>query len=184
MELKTIRLQGREYVQVAERLKYFRENYKEGRIETEISHLSDKVIFTAKVFYGDKLIATGHGMKNTAKEFELEKCETRAIGRALAIAGIGLDAGIASYEEIMDFKGYQNDCFHDVPQVDLTQSGKDTKWMTSQTRQVIMDLKKKYKITDEGFRDRVHTLYNTSFEGLTEIEALDLIKKITERFGS
>jgi len=52
---------------------------------------------------GDKLLATGHGMKDHAKEFELEKCETRAIGRALAIVGIGLDAGIASYDEMADF---------------------------------------------------------------------------------
>jgi hypothetical protein len=101
--MKTITLQGKEYVQVSERLKYFRENFKEGRIDTSYQIIENRVIFNAKVYDGDKLLSSGTGMKNTAKEFELEKAETRAIGRALAIAGIGLDAGIASYDEMADF---------------------------------------------------------------------------------
>ena len=101
--MKTITLSGKEYVQVSERLKYFREHFKEGRIETEYQIHDDRVIFHAKIYNADMLMATGTGMKNIAKEFELEKTETRAIGRALAIAGIGLDAGIASYDEVADF---------------------------------------------------------------------------------
>lgn len=101
--MKTIKLQNKDYIQVSERLKYFRENFRDGRIDTSYEIAGERVIFNAKIYDGDKLIASGTGMKNTAKEFELEKAETRAIGRALAIAGIGLDAGIASYDEMADF---------------------------------------------------------------------------------
>jgi hypothetical protein len=79
------------------------------------------------------------------------------------------------YEEVAQ---EQREAF-DTKLIDAT-TGKDAKWMTSQTRTVIMDLKKKLNINDDGFRDRVHKLYNTSFEGLLETEALDLIKRMSE----
>jgi hypothetical protein len=41
-------------------------------------------------------------------EFNLEKAETRAIGRALAIFGIGADASISSYEEAQEAINQQN----------------------------------------------------------------------------
>lgn len=107
MELKTIKLQGRDYVQVAERIKYFRENVKDGRIETEVQFNPEhtRVIFIAKVYSGDKLISTAHSLKNITKEFELEKAETRAIGRALGIYGIGIDCGVSTYDEVREAIG-------------------------------------------------------------------------------
>lgn len=104
-EMKKIKLQGKEYVQVAERLKYFRETYEDGKIITSYEVVADRIIFTAEVVISGELVATGTAMKNITKEFELEKAETRAIGRALAIAGIGLDAGIASYDEVKEAIG-------------------------------------------------------------------------------
>jgi len=103
MKLKTMNLRGKEYCQVVERLKYFRENYEDGRIETSYSLTDKGVIFTAKVFVRDVLMATGHGYKPMNTEFNLEKVETRAIGRALAIFGIGADASISSYDEVADY---------------------------------------------------------------------------------
>ena len=75
MELKTIKLQGKDYVQVAERIKYFRETVKDGRIETEVNFNPEhtRAVFIAKIYVGDKLISTAHSLKNIAKEFELEK---------------------------------------------------------------------------------------------------------------
>lgn len=101
--MKTIKLQGKDYVQVSERIKYFRENYKDGRIVTSIQIVGDRAIFTASIYDGDKLLATGHGMKNITAEFNLEKAETRSIGRALGIAGIGIDCGVSTYEEAREF---------------------------------------------------------------------------------
>jgi hypothetical protein len=80
-------------------LKYFREHHKDGKVITSYEISGDRIIFTAEIHIGGKKIATGHSMKNIKAEFQLEKGETRAIGRALAIAGIGLDCGISSYEE-------------------------------------------------------------------------------------
>lgn len=107
MELKTIKLQGKDYVQVAERIKYFRESVKDGRIETEVNFNPEhtRAIFVAKIYVGDKLISTAHSLKNIAKEFELEKAETRAIGRALGIYGIGIDCGVSTYDEVREAIG-------------------------------------------------------------------------------
>ena len=107
--MKTIKLQGKEYAPVVERLKHFRETHKDGKIKTSVIIDNSRALFTAEVFIGGKLVATGHAMKNITQEFMLEKAETRAIGRALAIAGIGLDAGISSFEEAADyFKSEEN----------------------------------------------------------------------------
>ena len=107
MELKTIKLQGKDYVQVAERIKYFRETVKDGRIETEVNFNPEhtRAVFIAKIYVGDKLISTAHSLKNIAKEFELEKAETRAIGRALGIYGIGIDCGVSTYDEVREAIG-------------------------------------------------------------------------------
>jgi hypothetical protein len=57
----------------------------------------------AEIYIGNQLIATGHGFKSIKSEFDVEKVETRAIGRALAISGVGLDGGISSYEEAKEY---------------------------------------------------------------------------------
>ena len=110
-ELKTIDLKGKKYVQVVERLKYFREHFKDGKIITTAKIEAGAILFTAEIYIGGKKVATGHGLKGLKSEFNAEKAETRAIGRALAIAGIGLDCGISSYEEAQEFfnKGENNE---------------------------------------------------------------------------
>jgi len=102
-KLKTIKLQGKDYVQVAERIKYFRETYKDGSIQTEYQILDTRVIFTARIYDGNRLVATGHSLKPISAEYLLEKGETRAIGRALGIAGIGIDCGVSTYEEAREY---------------------------------------------------------------------------------
>jgi len=54
-----------------------------------------------------KVIATGHaheerGSSNINKTSYVENCETSAVGRALAMLGIGIDASIASANEVSD----------------------------------------------------------------------------------
>lgn len=102
-EMKKIKFKGKDYVQVVERLKFFREKYEHGTIKTEIKIEGQYIIAKAEIFIDNVLISTGNALKPLLGEFELEKCETRAIGRALAVAGIGLDAGIASFDEARDF---------------------------------------------------------------------------------
>jgi len=108
-ELKTIKLQGKDYVQVAERIRYFRENYKDGRIVTSQQILGDRVVFTANIYIGDSLVSTAHSAKNITAEFNLEKAETRSIGRALGIFGIGIDCGVSTYDEAREYFDAESD---------------------------------------------------------------------------
>ena len=98
--MKTIKLQGKEYVQVIDRLKYFNEHFKDGIIKTSHSIENGAVIMRAEIIINGKVKATGHALKGLKQEFNLEKCETRAIGRALGIFGIGADNSISTYEEV------------------------------------------------------------------------------------
>lgn len=69
-------------------------------------------------------------------------------------------------------------------EVDLMKSGKDTKWLTLNTRDMIESLRDEYNINPQAFKDRIHNLYNTSIDGLTEEEGIDLIKKMKEKFNA
>jgi len=97
----------KDYAEVPQRVKAFRQVYPTGAIITElISNENGVVIYKASVYDEEtKLIATG-----TARECKddsiinstnyIENCETSAVGRALGFAGFGIDNGIASYEEV------------------------------------------------------------------------------------
>ena len=55
----------------------------------------------------NRIISTGHahetqGSSNINKTSYVENCETSAIGRALAMLGIGIDTSIASANEVAD----------------------------------------------------------------------------------
>ena len=102
-------IQGREYCQVVERLKHFHENHKDGIIKTSYEIINGGIMFTAQIFIGGKVKATGHGFKGMKQEFNVEKCETRAIGRALGIFGIGADGSISSYDEVAEATGVNNE---------------------------------------------------------------------------
>jgi len=101
--VKTINLQGRAYCQVVERLKYFNENLSDRYyINTKIQLENGAYLCQAKIIERDtqRPVCTGHACKSIKAEFNLEKAETRAIGRALGIFGIGADGSISSYEEV------------------------------------------------------------------------------------
>lgn len=89
-----IDLKGKSYLQVMWRLVWFREEHPDWTINTElISHDSEKchAIFRAAVTDAEgRLLSVGHGSES-AKDFRdyLEKAETKAVGRALAMLGYG-----------------------------------------------------------------------------------------------
>ena len=103
--MKTINIKGKEYVEVNERIMYFKENYK-GSIETEIISIIDGVcIMKATIKVDGEIVATGHAYEKEGSTFinktsYIENCETSAVGRALGLFGIGIDASIASFEEV------------------------------------------------------------------------------------
>jgi hypothetical protein len=90
--LPLLDLRGKDYLQVAHRLVWFREEHPTWSIETEpLAIQSDYAIFVARVKdENGRLISTGtkHETKHGFFDF-IEKAETGAIGRALALCGYG-----------------------------------------------------------------------------------------------
>jgi hypothetical protein len=62
--------------------------------------------------------------------------------------------------------------------------GSETAWMTPETKAEVLRLKEKYHIIDSAFLDRIDKLYGTGLDGLTEVEARDLILKMKEKFNA
>ena len=105
--LKTINIKGKEYVEVNERLKYFRENYKDYALTTEVLQCTDEhCVMKASIFNSEGVVmATGHAHEKQSSNFInkvsfVEVCETSAWGRALGNFGIGIDSSVASADEV------------------------------------------------------------------------------------
>lgn len=105
--LKTVNIKGKSYVEVKERLKYFRENFKDYSLESELIELTDEsVVFKAVIRNPQgRVLATGFAQdyKNSSyinKTSYIENCETSAWGRCLGNFGIGIDSSVATYEEV------------------------------------------------------------------------------------
>lgn len=111
--MKTINIKGKEY----ERVKEFHKLYPDGEIYTEIVSNDDKKVVVKATIKFDKWMSTpvssqpfkevtftGHSQAEWGKGMRgnvaLEVAETSAVGRALGFAGIGIDTGIASADEI------------------------------------------------------------------------------------
>lgn len=91
-ELQIIQLKGKDYLQVAQRLVWFREEHPDWTITTEAVALDDKhAIFKAWIQdTSGRTIATAHKREDQAHFGDcMEKAETGAIGRALAYCGYG-----------------------------------------------------------------------------------------------
>ena len=108
--MKTIDIKGRPYVTVSERVKALRNKYGfDVAIITEIHSLTENyvVIKAQLVDSENRIISTGYAKENQGDTFinkgsHIENCETSAVGRCLAFAGFGIDAEIASAEELIN----------------------------------------------------------------------------------
>tara|TARA_A100001201_G_scaffold50932_5_gene50627 strand:- start:294 stop:815 length:522 start_codon:yes stop_codon:yes gene_type:complete len=110
-KFKTTNIRGKQYVEVNERIKFFRqeEQYKNWTLMSEFTALdAEQAVCKATIADSSgRVIATGHaheerGSSNINKTSYVENCETSAIGRALAMLGIGIDTSIASANEVQD----------------------------------------------------------------------------------
>ena len=106
-KLKTVNIKGKEYVEVNERIKFFREHFKGWALTTEILELDDtRCVMKASIFdENDRLIATGTAYEKESSSFInktsfIENCETSAWGRALSNLAIGIDNSIGSADEV------------------------------------------------------------------------------------
>lgn len=107
---KAVDIKGKKYVLVSDRVLYFNEVYTNGSIQTQlVSDVnSGRVIVKAVItpdhktserfFTGFSQAVIGDGMVN--KTSALENAETSAVGRGLALMGIGVIESIASVDEL------------------------------------------------------------------------------------
>jgi hypothetical protein len=90
--LPLLDLRGKDYLQVAHRLVWFREERPTWGIETEFVSITDRIATVKAVIRDEagRVIATAHKTEDKAgfPDF-MEKAETGAIGRALALIGYG-----------------------------------------------------------------------------------------------
>lgn len=106
--IKTTDIKGKEYAEVNQRIKAFRMVYPMGTIETEmLSNVNKVCVFRAVARIGETILGTGTAYEKEDSTFinktsYIENCETSAVGRALGMAGFGIDVSVASFEEVQN----------------------------------------------------------------------------------
>lgn len=108
-QFKTTNIKGKQYVEVNERIKFFRTNsaYKGYSLVSEVLKLDDSecVVLASISSPEGYVVATGIAQEyKSASRINstsyVENCETSAWGRALGNLGIGIDTSIATAEEV------------------------------------------------------------------------------------
>jgi hypothetical protein len=105
--IKTTDIRGKQYAEVNQRIKAFRTLCPNGCISTEIISCENGMVVMRALISDEEghLLGTGtayekEGSSNINKTSYIENCETSAVGRALAMCGLGIDLSVASYEEV------------------------------------------------------------------------------------
>ncbi len=110
-KLPTISLKGKDYVQVKDRLAYFNEHYPNGQITTEVINTSTNMVtfkVTIKPDVTKERLFTAHSFVTVDEVKAFEKLETVAVGRCLALMGIGIIESVASADEMHRFTAKQS----------------------------------------------------------------------------
>lgn len=126
-EIKFTQIKGKDYALVASRQQAYRKLYPEGRIYIKGDYQEPKktyneegkIIREQRVYLAEAFIYNGNGdllANNKAEEIEgssdvnrgsfVENAITSAVGRALALCGIGSNEDIASAEEMIGAQGF------------------------------------------------------------------------------
>ncbi len=159
---KAIKIKGKNYVLVSDRVRFLAENY-EGKysISTDYNFFEKQKMWVVKailtiegqVYMGlaQEIINDGYINKTSA----LENAETSAVGRACAMAGIGVLDSIASVDEIKKAK---------TREIFNTQSKKSQsveyseKQMTAKQKSMISELAKKAGFQEEDIQKVLKTI--------------------------
>ncbi len=116
-KLQTVNIKGKQYTEVSERILFLANNF-DYEIKTEYNFYENQNMWVVKailtIYEDDKaynytgtaqeIIGDGYINKTSA----LENCETSAVGRACAMAGIGVIESVASVDEINKAKAREN----------------------------------------------------------------------------
>jgi hypothetical protein len=108
-KFKTTNIKGKEYVEVNQRLLFFRneKKYEGWGIETHFLVLDSESCVAQCTIKDDDgyIMAQGTAQEDKSSSYinktsYIENCETSAVGRALAMLGIGIETSIASSNEV------------------------------------------------------------------------------------
>ena len=109
--MQTVKIKGKDYVPVHERIKFLNENY-EYNINSDYEYYAERKMWVVKATLTIHGAERDYVYTGLAQEIEsdnyrevnhtsaLENAETSAVGRACAMANIGIDTGIASADEV------------------------------------------------------------------------------------
>ena len=114
LKSKAVKIQGKDYVLVSDRVLFFNETYPKGCISTKIIEQTEKSITIRATVYpeGEGRKFTGHsheiddGKNFINKTSLIENAETSAVGRALGFMGIGVIDSITSADELVKAKNH------------------------------------------------------------------------------
>ena len=115
-EISFIDVKGKNYADVANRVKAFRKLFPNGGIKTEVVSLENGVCVMQTTCYDEegRLLSSGTAYEKEGSSFinktsYIENCETSSVGRALGFIGIGVENDIASVQELLNAKQQQAD---------------------------------------------------------------------------
>jgi len=109
--MKPVTIKGKQYIPVSERIKFIADNFNYS-IETDYQYFAERKMWVVQAILKIKKGNDWYSYSGLAQEIEsgnykdvnftsaLENAETSAIGRCCAFAGIGIDGGIASADEV------------------------------------------------------------------------------------
>ena len=174
--MKTIDIKGKPYVMTNERIKYFRENYPNGAILTDlISDVDGKCIFKAEILVDGECVATGYAYENENSTFinktsYIENCETSAVGRALGNLGIGLDTSVASADEVQNAIANQNIKTTKPP---LKKKKVKTTLLSADAPEVILNIKRRLDdgISWEDIKKEIKDKYEVTADQLKRLKS-------------
>ena len=166
----TTDIKGKNYAEVNQRIKAFRMVYPQGGLPTEIISLENGTVIIKCTVLDEqgKVLATGTAYEKEGSTFinktsYIENCETSAVGRALGLAGFGIDTSVASAEEVQNA---------------MVQQEVDEKLSEKEAR-VLYEFMKKRGLTDDKITETLQTKYDVStVNELTKKQYVQIIRNL------
>lgn len=144
-----INLKGKDYLEVKYRIAWMRDEHKDWSVTTEITHLGDGHAICKAVIRNEMnvILATAH-KREDHKHFPdyMEKAETGAIGRALAICGYGTQFTGGELDE--------GERIVDAPVAKPSAKGQSFKLERDPVEDLLHEIMQRMQTLTDGYKDK------------------------------